>query len=106
MEIKFVKIEVLLPEAYIEQVRNELNRLGVLTVGNYDHVVSYTITNGYWRPLENAVPYDGKIGEIAFGSECKMEFRCHYSKIEEVKIVINRIHPYEEPIIHVIPLLD
>lgn len=38
MNIKFVKVEVLLPEAYIERIRNELNKLGVLTVGNYENV--------------------------------------------------------------------
>ncbi|MGE7840064.1 cytochrome C biogenesis protein [Lysinibacillus sp. NPDC093712] len=106
MDIKSVKVEVLLPEEYIEQLRNELNKLGVLTIGNYDHVVSYTVTKGYWRPLDKAVPYDGEIGEISFGTECKLEFRCLYSKIEEVKNAINVIHPYEEPIINVIPLLN
>lgn len=40
MDIKFIKVEVLLPEEYIEQLKNQLNNLGVLTVGNYDHVVS------------------------------------------------------------------
>ncbi|WP_370568617.1 hypothetical protein [Lysinibacillus sp. HST-98] len=42
MDIKFVKFEVLLPEESIE------HKLGVLTVGHYDHVVSYT----YKRILE------------------------------------------------------
>jgi len=106
MDIKFVKVEVLLPEVYIEQLRNELNELGVLTVGNYDHVVSYTVTKGYWRPLDKAVPFVGEKGEISFGTECKLEFRCLYSTLEEEKNVINGIHPYEEPIKNGIPLLN
>ena len=100
MDIKIVKVEVLLPEESIE------HKLGVLTVGHYDHVVSYTVTKGYWRPLDKAVPFVGEKGEISFGTECKLEFRCLYSKIEEVKKTINVIHPYEEPIINVIPLLN
>jgi len=95
-----------LPEEYIEQLKNELNNLGVLTVGNYDHVVSYTVTKGNWRPLEKAAPFAGEIGKISFGTECKLEFRCLYSKIEEVKNVINGIHPYEEPFINIFPLLN
>jgi hypothetical protein len=106
MDIKVVKVEVLLPEEFIEVVRNALNEIGALTVGNYDHVVSYTVTKGYWRPLEKAVPYEGEKDEISFGTECKLEFRCLYQKIESVISVIRRIHPYEEPIINVFPLLN
>ncbi|EFI70287.1 hypothetical protein P9436_16500 [Lysinibacillus capsici] len=84
MDIKFVKFEVLLPEESIE------HKLGVLTVGHYDHVVSYTVTKGYWRPLNKAVPFNGKRGEIPFGTECNMEFKCLYAKINEVKKVIRK----------------
>ncbi|WP_107840442.1 cytochrome C biogenesis protein [Metasolibacillus meyeri] len=104
--MKYVKIEVLLPEEYIEPIRNELNQLGVLTVGHYDHVVSYTVTKGYWRPLETATPYNGGKGEISFGMECKMEFRCNQMKIKKVLETVKSIHPYEEPIINIIPLLN
>jgi hypothetical protein len=47
----FVKIEVLIPEEYIENLRDELNHLGILTVGDYDHVVSFASVKGYWRPI-------------------------------------------------------
>lgn len=106
MEFEFVKVEVLLPEDYIEEIRNQLNDLGVLTVGNYDHVISCTTVKGYWRPLSAATPDEGEKGEISFGSECKMEFRCAKEKMEEVKALIENIHPYEEPVIHMIPLLS
>lgn len=106
MEFEFVKVEVLLPEDYIEEIRNQLNDLGVLTVGNYDHVVSYTAVKGYWRPLKAATPFKGENGEISFGTECKMEFKCAKGILEEVKALIKNIHPYEEPVIHIIPLLS
>lgn len=106
MEFKFVKVEVLLPEKYIEEVRNRLNEMGVLKVGNYDNVISYTHVSGFWRPLEEATPFEGAKGEISFGTECKMEFRCCKQDIEEVKRLIKSVHPYEEPIINVIPLLS
>lgn len=106
MEFTYVKVEVLLPEEHIESLRNRLNDLGVLTVGNYDHVVSYSHVKGYWRPLDNAQPYNGRTGEISFGSECKLEFKCSYKEIDQVKQAIKNIHPYEEPVIYVLPLLD
>jgi len=105
MEFTFVKIEVLLPEGYIEILRNKLNEMGILAVGKYDHVLSYSLVKGSWRPLEGAKPFNGNTGEICFGTEYTMEFRCLYEKIEEVLSIINSIHPYEEPIIHVLPLL-
>ncbi|BAB06312.1 YqfO family protein [Halalkalibacterium halodurans] len=106
MTFTFVKIEVLIPEEYIENLRDELNHLGILTVVDYDHVVSFASVKGYWRPIQKANPFQGERGKISFGTECKMEFRCSYSKINEVKSLIHSIHPYEEPIINVIPLLN
>jgi len=50
MDCTFVKMEVLLPEEYIEACRNALNDLGILSVGDYDHVISYSHVKGYWRP--------------------------------------------------------
>ncbi|MGE6261133.1 cytochrome C biogenesis protein [Heyndrickxia sporothermodurans] len=106
MEVEFVKIEVLLPEEYINKLREELNNSGFLTVGNYDNVVSYSFVHGYWRPLHESTPFSGKKGEISFGTECKMEFRCSYTNVHEVKDIIHKLHPYEEPIINVMPLLN
>lgn len=105
MKITFVKVEVLLPEECIETLRNRLNEIGILAVGKYDHVISYSLVKGSWRPLEGAKPFNGTTGEICFGTEYKMEFRCLYEKIEEVLRIIKSIHPYEKPIIHVLPLL-
>ncbi|WP_332237598.1 cytochrome C biogenesis protein [Sporolactobacillus sp. KGMB 08714] len=105
MEIRYCKVEVLIPEEFIVKLRNGLNEMGVLTVGRYDHVVSYSRVRGYWRPLQGANPYDGEIGGLSSGSECKLEFRCRYDEIADVKKVIRGIHPYEEPIINVLPLL-
>ncbi|WP_042224227.1 cytochrome c biogenesis protein [Oceanobacillus manasiensis] len=111
MEFEFVKVEVLLPEEYIVELRIQLNDIGVLTVGDYDNVVSYSVVKGYWRPLEeanpfNGSPFNGSKDEISFGTECKMEFKCLMSNIAEVKGLIKRVHPYEEPVINVLPMLS
>ncbi|MDP7978199.1 divalent cation tolerance protein CutA [Bacillus sp. WLY-B-L8] len=42
---------------------------------------------------------------MCVGTEYKMEFKCLYEKIEEVLSIIKSIHPYEEPVINVLPLL-
>ncbi|SEH46881.1 hypothetical protein SAMN05192559_101619 [Halobacillus karajensis] len=105
MNFSYVKFEVLIPEEYIVPLRDQLNKKKVLTVGEYDHVVSYTETKGYWRPLEASEPYAGEKNKVAFGSECKMEFKSSYKRIEEIIDLIKINHPYEEPVINVVPLI-
>lgn len=39
-------------------------------------------------------------------TEMKMEVRCPAGKVREAVQIIKEIHPYEEPVINVIPLLN
>ena len=100
------KVEIYVPEDYVEEMRRQLNAIGVLKVGDYDNVVSITKVTGYWRPLENAKPFSGKIGDLHYGSECKMELRCNSVLIKEALKKIHEIHPYEEPVVNVLPLMN
>ncbi|UTR13221.1 divalent cation tolerance protein CutA [Salipaludibacillus sp. LMS25] len=106
MHITYVKIEVLMPEGYIALLRNKLNEAAVIRQGNYDHVISYSFVHGYWRPLEGAEPFEGEEGEISHGTECLVTFKTHYNNVSTVKGIIEDIHPYEEPVYYVIPLMD
>lgn len=101
-----VKIEIYVPEEYVIKLRDALTAIGACKVGNYDHVVSYMEIKGYWKPLANSNPYQGQIGEISFGSEVKMEVRCPIEKVEKAVSIIRAIHPYEEPVINILPLLN
>ncbi|SHJ06585.1 hypothetical protein SAMN02745163_01222 [Clostridium cavendishii DSM 21758] len=106
MEFKDVKIEIYIPEEYVIKLRNGLNEVNACTVGNYDNVMSITKLKGYWRPLEGANPFEGEVGKVCEAEECKIELRCkrEYAKIA-IK-VIREIHPYEEPVINIIPIVN
>lgn len=106
LDIQAVKLEIYVPEEFIEPLRDALANIGVCKIGDYSHVVSYQKTKGYWKPLRNSHPYHGEKGEICFGTEAKMEVRCPFHLAEEGVQVIKRIHPYEEPVINIIPLLN
>ncbi len=106
MEFQDVKIEIFVPREYVEKIRDGLHEIGACKVGEYDHVISFGKAEGYWRPLETSHPFKGKIGEINHGIECKMEIRCPIQVINEAVRVIKRIHPYEEPVINIVPLLN
>ena len=103
---KYVKIEIFIPEEYIVSLRDGLNKIGVGRIDNYDHCLSITVVQGYWRPLANAVPYAGEIGEISFGEERKVEVNCEEEIVDEALKVIREIHPYDRPLINIIALLN
>ena len=106
IEFPNVKIELFIPEQYIELLRDELNKVNVGHIGNYDHCISITDVRGYWRPLVGATPYQGEIGEISEGTECKVEVNCGRESVREALSVIKRIHPYDEPLINIIALVN
>lgn len=106
MEFKKVKIEVYIPEEYRDKLREALNDIRVLGVGNYDNVMSVTKVTGYWRPLKNANPFDGEINKLSKASEDKIEFAADIENVENAVKVIKEVHPYEEPVINIIPLIN
>lgn len=106
MHVPHVKIELFIPEQFVETLRDELNVINVGHIGNYDHCISITHVRGYWRPLAGAVPYQGEIGKINEGTECKVEVNCRQEYVAEAIKVIRRIHPYDEPLINIIPLVN
>lgn len=106
MNIKEVKLEIYTPEEFVEKLRDALADIDVCRIGRYSHVVSYQNTKGFWKPLEGSNPYNGEKGEICSDCEIKMEVRCPVGKVREAVQIIKKIHPYEEPVINVIPLLN
>lgn len=101
-----VKIEVYLPEVNLAQLQSALHQAGAGIVGNYDNVFATTKVTGHWRPLEGANPAIGTIGEIETAPEIKLEINCKRELISEVLKAIHANHPYEEPLIRVIPILN
>jgi len=100
----FYKIEIFLGKEYINKILEEINKLGACRVGNYDLVSTFYEVEGCFRPLEEANPYEGKIGEVFYGKEYKLEVRCEKIYLKKVVKKIREIHPYEEPLINIIKL--
>lgn len=105
-QFPIVKIELFIPDQFIELLRDELSKVNVGRIGNYDNCISITSVRGYWRPLVGASPYDGEIGKISEGTESKVEVNCHWEDVENALRVIRSIHPYDEPLINIVPLLN
>ena len=104
-ELAQLKLEIYIPVTHFGQLQEVLRTAGAGVVGNYDSVLSYSPVKGTWRPLAGANPYDGTIGELQEGDEYKVEVRCDAEKLTQTLAAIREVHPYEEPLINVIPLL-
>ncbi|GAA0773776.1 divalent cation tolerance protein CutA [Clostridium subterminale] len=106
MEFKEVKIEIYVPEEYVIELRDELNKVNACKIGNYDNAISITNVRGYWRPLEGSNPFNGEIDKVCEGQECKVEITCKKEHVRNAIKVIKKIHPYEEPLINIIPIIN
>lgn len=101
-----VKLEIFAPQEYALKIRDELAKVGVGRVGNYDHCVAIYPVQGYFRPLPGADPFEGEIGKISETVEHKIEVNCERGLVEQALRVIRSVHPYEEPVVNVIPLAN
>ncbi len=105
-DARLVKIEFFIPGEHSEKIRFALGEAGFGRIRRYDHCAAETRVKGYWRPLEGAKPHAGRPGEISSVNEVKVEFVCRAERAGEAVRLIRSLHPYEEPLIMVIPLLN
>jgi len=101
-----VKLEIFTPQEYALKIRDELARIGVGVIGNYDHCVAFYPIQGYYRPLPGAEPFEGEVGKISETVEYKVEVNCRRELVNEAIRTIRSVHPYEEPLINVVPLAN
>lgn len=103
---KLYKIETYLPKEALENIKKALYELGLGKVGNYDCCLSWQEIQSSWRPIDGANPYLGKVGEIEFAPEYKLEFRCRKQDLQKAINAIKKNHPYEEVCINIIPVVS
>ena len=73
-------------------------------IGKYDCCIAVTKVTGSWRPLAGASPYKGIPGKLCECEELKVEVTVKAKNLHRTIESIKRIHPYEEPVVNVIPL--
>ncbi len=98
------KLEIFIPQTHLAPLQTALQAVDAGHIGNYDCCLSYSPVTGCWRPLEGTSPYLGSVGEICSALEYKVEVVCPTSQVDKTLAAIKSVHPYEEPVINVIPL--
>ena len=101
-----VKLEIFVPQDHALNLRDELAKIGVGVIGNYDHCVALIPVRGFFLPMDGANPFAGEIDKINEVAEYKLEVNCKRELVNEALGVIKQVHPYEEPLINIIPLLN
>lgn len=106
IKVDKVKIAVTIPMANVDEVRMAICNVGAGIIGNYTHCSMSTKCIGTFKPNEAANPYIGESSKLEFVEEEKLEVVCDITKVKEVIKRLRETHPYEEPEIDIIPLLD
>ena len=98
------KLEIFLPESHFGPVCRALWSVDAGHIGDYDRCLSWSRVNSCWRALEGTSPYHGETGQLTRAEEIKVEVCCRGDRLEETLAAVAAAHPYEEPVINVLPL--
>ena len=104
MEPTYCKLEIFIPETHLAVLQDALAGVDAGHIGRYDRCLSYSPVTSCWRPLEGTNPYLGAVGQVSTEPELKVEVTCLLARVDATVEAVKAVHPYEEPVINVIPL--
>ena len=102
IEVNKALITVTVPKENAEELRKAICDAGAGVIGDYTYCTSNSITKGTFIPNNQANPYIGE-KEIL---EVVEETVCDIKILKQVLKKLREAHPYEEPAINLIPLID
>jgi hypothetical protein len=105
-KMNYYQISVYVPESHQEFVQKAMAESGAGRLGNYDSCAAVFPVTGYWRPLAGAHPLIGEIDDLSSEPEVKIEAICPREAVHEILKAIRSVHPYEVPVISVLPLVN
>ena len=106
IDVKKVKIIVTLPVENLEEVRNAVCEEGAGSIGNYLYCTMSTKCVGTFKGTDNSNPYIGEKNKLEIVDEEKFEVICDINIAKKVVKRLREVHPYEEPAIDIVPLID
>ncbi len=106
IEVNKVKIFVTVPVENTEEIRNAVCKAGAGIIGEYTYCTNCVKSIGTFLPNDKANPYIGEKNKLEFVEEDKLEFICDIRNAKHVISELRKVHPYEEPAIDIVPLID
>lgn len=105
-EVNRVKIIVTVPVEDTDKIRSAICDAGAGIIGEYSYCTMAMKCVGTFIPSENANPYLGEAKKLEYADEERLEAVCDVDKVKQVLKSLRDAHPYEEPAIDIIPLID
>jgi len=103
---ELVKLVVFVPEENADEVRQALGEAGAGRIGEYSFC-SYSIKGvGRFKPSDHANPHIGSAGNLEAVDEERIEVACEKDQVVELIQVIKNVHPYEEVVLDIYPMLS
>lgn len=104
-DFRYCKLEIFVPRSHFTAVQAALQSADAGHIGNYDSCLSYSEVTGCWRPLDGSQPFIGDTNAVSAEPELKIEVICLMERLDETMDAVRKAHPYEVPVINVLPLL-
>ncbi|HEU0265145.1 MAG TPA: Nif3-like dinuclear metal center hexameric protein [Geobacterales bacterium] len=102
---ELVKLVTFVPAGHEENVLSALYRVAP-QLGAYADCSFRAAGTGTFRPLAGADPFIGKVGERQEVAEYRLELLLQRSDTASAIKALRKVHPYEEPAIDLIPLVN
>ncbi len=106
MADEYIQIVVTVPTAHLRDILDALASAGAGALGNYSCCSYASVGTGRFKPNDAAHPAVGERGQINEVEEMRVETICPRDRAKAVVAAIRAAHPYEVPVIYLIPLLD
>ncbi len=100
------KIIYYVPESHLELTKSALFSAGAGRYKNYDQCCWQVLGQGQFRPLENSQPFVGESNQLTQIAEYRVELICEDDKLPQAIAALRTAHPYEEPAIDLVQLVD
>ncbi len=106
MESDLYHLIVYVPTKDAGAIRSALAESGAGKIGHYDSCSFSTPGTGRFRPNEDSQPAVGSANHLEEVEEEKVEVLVPKEALKDVLKAVTKAHPYEEPAIHILPMLD
>lgn len=94
------------PEDAVEAVLDAIAAAGGGVIGAYTHCAFTNEGTGRFKPGVAANPHVGAKERLNAVDEVRIETFCRRDVAKAVVAAVRAAHPYEEPVIYLLPLLD